>query len=398
MSMEALQTEDISESRSLKEQGADWAKRAYENLEKLEIPAKIKEEIRQSLETPQLGPYHNEGVEMASHVGRISEVVDQINEGSFKFDEIGLPSDLENDAKNMIERAIKANYSNMQLYALLHDIAKQRCMNIEDSEKKQRVFTLDEWKTLVAENGGDKDKAQTALVEQGYKKIGYRIGKELAATSGGQEKDHGDEAGVMIQELGERDPETKDFAEKNLPLIIKAIQNHELHFQVFNDAKTANRYEKSLKEKFSQEEIDFIYAVCFIDISGSLNKEGKADYSGFKNMVNAKKLYEIIADCGVQNTDALKNLGTENEVLTKITQLKKDEALKKLILGTDDLAAMEGLFDSWGIKSEDDKKLMSEIISKNLGQENPIAVINQSMPNNLKRYTKNLKQYLEVKV
>ncbi|MBI3633809.1 MAG: hypothetical protein HY226_05995 [Candidatus Vogelbacteria bacterium] len=385
-----------------KEKSAKWDKRAYDTLEKIEMPGKLREWTRPSLETPQLGPYHNEAIELSGHIGRIMEVTEDIKEGRFNFYEIGLPKELADEAKIMIERAVRANYESMNLYALEHDRAKHACMNIEDNQKKQRIFTLEEWRALVAENGGDKEKAQQALIAQGYTKIGYRISKELAKANGQEERDHGDEAEKMLVELGESDPEVKTFVEQKMGLIMKAITNHEMHFQVFNQSKSASRYEKSLKEKFSQEEIDFIFAVCFIDIAGSLNKEGKSDYTGFQNMVNSKRLYDIVSNCGLQNTEPLRNLGTEADVLAKIEQLRRDEivreAMKNMALGPEDVVAMESMFDVWGVKSSEDKSSLSEAINKSLGQNNPLDVINRSLPNNLKRYSKSIKQYLETKI
>lgn len=374
-----------------------WMRIGRENLESIPMPEMLKSLIRESLETPQLGPYHNEGPEMAAHLGLIMETVDAIISGQFDFHALGLPLDLEHIVKERITRVLKANAEQMKTYAYLHDLAKLKCMNIEDAEGNQRVFTMEEWRELVSQNGGDKEQARSVLTSQGFTKIGYRIGGELAKKLGVEDKDHGDEAEKLLLELGEKDPEVKQLID-GLGLILKGIANHELHFQVFNNAKSAKSFEKSFVKNFNEDEIDFIYAACFIDIAGSLNDQGRSDFQGFRNMVVARESHGLIANSGLKNVEPLINLDTIEKVKSKIEQLKKEEAAKGVKLEESDVTSILEQAAGWGITNEGDLGELQEALRNAIGKENPTAVIAQALPNKLKRTIKNIKGYIETKL
>ncbi len=395
---EAQQNSAEEESAGVERESVErWMKLGRENLESIPMPESLKSLIRESLETPQLGPYHNEGPEMAAHLGLIMENVDTINSDKFDFRTLGLPQDLEEKVKERITRAIKANYEQMRTYAYLHDLEKPSCMNIEDAGGKQRVFTMEEWRELVAQNGGDKEKAMVVLTGQGYTKIGYRIGGELAKELGIEDKDHGDEGEKMLLDMAAKDEEMKKFID-DLELILKGIANHELHFQVFNNAKSAGKFEKFLASNFSEDEIDFIYAACLIDIAGSLDKNGQSDFQGFRNMVVARENHGLIKSSGLKNVESLVNLDSVEKVKSRIEQLKKEAAAKEIKLEDADVVSLTEQAKTWGITSEDDMNELQKALSEAVGKENPASIVGQTLPNKLKRYIKNIKGYLETKV
>lgn len=374
-----------------------WMKLGHENLESIPMPESLKSLVRESLETPQLGPYHNEGPEMAAHLGLIMETIEAINSDKFDFRTLGLPQDLENKVKERITKAINANYEQMRTYAYLHDLAKPSCMNIEDADGKQRVFTMKEWRDLVTQNGDDKEKAMAVLTGQGYTKIGYRIGGELAKELGIEDKDHGDEGEKILLDMAAKDREMQRFVD-GLRLILKGIANHELHFQVFNNAKSAGKFKKFLANKFSEAEIDFIYSACLIDIAGSLDENGQSDFQGFRNMVVARENHSLIVDSRLKNIESLVNLDSVEKVKSKIEQLEKEIAAKEIRLEDADVVSITEQATAWGITNEDDMNQLRNELNDAVGKENPLSIIGQALPNKLKRYIKNIKEYLETKV
>ncbi len=374
-----------------------WMKLGRENLEAISMPESLKVLVRESLDTPQLGAYHNEGPEMSAHLGLIMETVDHINSGKFDFASLGLPKNLEDKVRERTERAISLNYEKMKTYAYLHDLAKPVCMNIENTDGVQRVFTLGEWNELVVQNGGDKEKALAALKEQGNKKIGYRIGGELAKSLGIEDKDHGDEAERMLLKMSENDEEIKNFT-SDLDLILKGVANHELHFQVFNKVSSGGGYAKYLASRFSDDEIDFIYTACLIDIAGSLNKDGKSDFQGFRNMVVARESHDLMVGSGLPNTESLTNLDTNEKVINGIKELQKLELLKKLVLDESDVDQILSNASKWGITKEEDVAELKKVLVESVGKENPTSVIGQALPKQLKRYIKDIKGYFESKL
>lgn len=268
-----------------------WAKMGRESLESLEIPESLKEEMRRSLDTPQFGPYHNEGLRMDSHLGLMMENVDQIHAGTFDFAELGLSEEEQPEAEKLVKSAIDANYDDMRSYAYVHDLKKPDCMNWEFEGKRQEFKTMDDWGAIVKGAKGDEE-IQARLKEMGVKKIGYRLDKTL---TGDEDKEHGEEGEKFVRQLAEKDPEVKEFI-RDKGLILTGVANHEMHFKVFGQAKSPKRYKEEIADKFKPEEIGFIYAACLIDIASSLNEQGKADYKGFRNMVTAKLMYDEIQD------------------------------------------------------------------------------------------------------
>ncbi len=152
-------------------------------------------------------------------------------------------------------------------------------------------------------------------------KIGYRHSAEL---TGGEAKDHGETAEGSLRERSQSDPQVADFL-KDKELILTGVANHEIHFQVFSGAKSALQYERNIASRFSEEEIGFIYAACLIDIAGSVKPDGTSDFSGFRNMAEARESYLTIQEFVVARQEAGKPL-RENEV----AELKNLQGLDKV--------------------------------------------------------------------
>jgi hypothetical protein len=261
-----------------------------------ELPESLKQLIRESLDTPQYGPYHNEGLKMETHLGLMMENIAAIADGSFDFHALGLGPESEKIVRETITAAIQANLDNMKIYAYLHDLEKPNCMALKLTDKTQKILSLKEWKQILESQNYDEAAVLEYLKGLGVKSITYRHEESL---TGGEAKDHGPEGGKTIKQLAKIDPGIAAFI-PGRELILTGIENHEMHFQVFSGSRSAKQYYQNLVELFKPEEISFIYAVCLIDIASSLGPDGNPDYSGFRNMVEAHVCYQLVQDFAEQ--------------------------------------------------------------------------------------------------
>ncbi len=387
-----------------------WHKKGLEELERLSIPPVLKDKIRESLETPQLGPYHNEGDEMSSHLGLMMENIDAILDGTFDFGRCGIPKEYEDDAIEQIRGALRANATEMRIYAYLHDLEKMGCMNVEyfkDGKKEQRRFTQEEWSAIKEKCANDPVKIKEWFSSQGITKVGYRITKAIAEQEGTKERDHGETATETLRKMAESNKDVATFLQ-GLDLILKGVENHELHFQVFNSARSAKQYAAHLSDIFSLEEIDFIYAACFIDIASSLDAGGEGSYKGFQNMLIArnahKKIQQFIKDFQKQyekslsenDINSLMNVEGIDKVEEKIRALEKQERLKDVMLSEGDVGEIVNHFTAWKV-SENDQNIFRDVLHGLVGEKNVVSVLGQRLPNPLKRYMGQIKEYMENK-
>ena len=274
-----------------------WVEMGRKTLESItELPESLKQLIRESLDTPQYGPYHNEGLKMETHLGLMMENIAAIADGSFDFHALGLGPESEKIVKETITAAIQANLDNMKIYAYLHDLEKPNCMALKLADKSQKILSLKEWKQVLESHNYDEAAVLEYLKGLGAKSITYRHEEGL---TGGAAKDHGPEGGKTIRQLAKIDPGIAAFI-PGRELILTGIENHEMHFQVFSGSRSAKQYYQNLVELFKPEEISFIYAVCLIDIASSLGPDGNPDYSGFRNMVEAHICYQLVQDFAEQ--------------------------------------------------------------------------------------------------
>lgn len=287
-----------------------WARIGRERLEALPLPRALVDIIRPTLDTPQFGPYHNEGMRMDAHLGAILDAAEQIRVGTFDFSALGLPPDRVAEVQQLLERVARERADDLTTYAYLHDVKKPDTMNVELADGSQRVFTMIEWEAIVAEAGGDEERIRQALGARGITKIGYRHDEAIAPD--GQSHDHGPEGAAELERFAGQDPEIAAFlADKRL--ILTGVAAHEMHFQAFPGTSSAKQYAEKIASRFSFEEVDFILAVNFLDIAGSKGPDGRSDYMSFRNMVEARAAHERITAFRQQRETAGRPL-RENEL------------------------------------------------------------------------------------
>ncbi|MBI4433983.1 hypothetical protein HY632_04350 [Candidatus Uhrbacteria bacterium] len=334
------------------EQRDRWARRGRETLETLPVPATLLPIIRATLDTPQFGPYHNEGLRMDAHFGAILEAVEQIADGTFDVDALGLPLDRCDAAKELFTKVVRDHRTAIAIYVYLHDLKKPDCMNVELADGSARIFTMEEWRALVAGAHGDDAQVRAALRERGITKIGYRHDAKL---TGGIERDHGPEGVQYLEALGREHKDVADFLRERT-LILAGIANHEMHFQAFPHSASAKLYQEKIASRFSEEEAHFILTVCFLDMAGSKSPDGSSEYVGLRNMLASRDAYRVIEDYHAQreatsrplpkNTyGQLLNIDGMDAVRQKITHLEQPP--KPTALTPAQLALVEQRLPDW---------------------------------------------------
>jgi hypothetical protein len=399
--------------------------RKLKDLKIISLPENLAELIEKSLKTPQISAYHQEGPILAYHIEEMLKAIEEIREGKYNFDLLQLPANLKEETKNMIIEKVKRYSEELKLFAFLHDLGKAECLVLQNSKSlnelrrlpkeereekinaireelkqirgqhllkkslKQQVelppvylLSLEEWEEILRELGNDIGSALQFLQEH-YDKTFFRKEKEYFE----EERDHGEESVVLVRKaLSESQIRLSEDEQKILDLILKIIENHEVHFQVFTTARSAKNYEAHIKSRFEEDEINLFYTACFIDIAASLCDDKKPNFQGFANMVIAKKNYELIQNSGLtdENKRNLMNLDILPEELEKrIEEFKKkeklDQALKEHKLTKEDIEEALAKLNF----PDDIKEGLRSLIGKNVSEA--LGYLGRTLPPHLKR-------------
>ena len=228
----------------------------------------LSEKIKLSLETPQLGKYHNEGPQMDSHLKLILKNLEKVTKGIF-YKEVS--NDLKEVFQSMVSNEERKNDINPDFidYTFLHDISKPDCLSLKiEGEKKRVEISWEEWK-----NGADKS-SQT----YNGKKIETISYFHQSEGSMGQ---HGNKAASFLRNFGVPD------------IIIKAIAKHEVAYQ-FSKINPKVYKKHFIDSGFSLEEQNFILLASYLDSSSSLDQNHKPNLKSFENLVASKRNFELI--------------------------------------------------------------------------------------------------------
>jgi hypothetical protein len=399
--------------------------RKLKDLKIVSLPENLAELIGKSLKTPQISAYHQEGPILAYHIEEMLKAIEEVREGKYNFDLLELPANLKEETKNMIIETTKRYSEELKLFAFLHDLGKTECLVLQNSkflnelrrlpkeEREEKIkaireelkqirsqhllkqslkeqaelppvylLSLEEWEEILRELGDDIDSALQFLQEH-YDKTFFRKEKEYFE----EERDHGEESVILIRKaLSESQIQLPEDEQKILDLILKLVENHEVHFQVFTTARSAKNYEAHIKSRFEEDEINLFYTACFIDIAASLGDDKKPNFQGFVNMVIAKKNYELIQNSGLtdENKRNLMNLDILPEELEKrIEEFKKkeklDQALREHKLTEEDI---EEVFAKLNFP-DDIKEGLRSLIGKNVSEA--LGYLGRTLPPHLKR-------------
>jgi hypothetical protein len=309
------------ELRFQKEQESQPERR--KNLNKLikelfdESP-KLEALIQTSYDVPQMGPHHNEGMYMDTHLELIISRIDDLAKGIV---DPSLSPELRSillrvGGQGLEEEAKMERVALLKKYALLHDIAKKDCLTLkpfsaddypkeelpsfeEDTdelarknpkiakikkslqsslravgeivlpEKEPIEITWDEWIDMLPKElktSTDPKALFKFLFDEGFGSISY--------VQDSARRFHGPEGAKTLHGHGDQDP-----------LLIEAIAKHEKGF-TFEVADT-QRYD-AIYGDLSEEEQDWVIAASYLDQSGSIKREGGTDISSIDRLLIAR--------------------------------------------------------------------------------------------------------------
>ncbi len=251
---------EVEWERRVKEEARTRPERLarLERLSEELFPGKEKEPlrtaIREGFDTPQWGDYHNEGLFLDTHLTLIIERIEgvcgdesQATEALAGLDEV---------IALRIRRALQKNPANAKRYALLHDIEKRTTIGFvtlnEKGKRQTHEMPLEMWKAHLGAHP-DPVAVRTSFQAFQLKSISYNK--------------HGQKGADTAESYGMD------------TMIVKGIGFHELGFQ--DDVTT-----KTIREQgaLTEDEIDFIVAVNFLDQSSSWRKDGKGDTAAMQKI------------------------------------------------------------------------------------------------------------------
>lgn len=317
----------------------------------------LRTQIERSLETPQWGTHHNEGMFMDSHIDLIMEQIDAVEQNIFH-------PKITEATQVAMHRAIVANKEHMERYALLHDISKPDCMTLKFVTPKaaqqlgfdsaEPPITLEAWKELLEKSelgrmalNGDEHALKLWCEQHELKGISYyQIGKM-----------HGETGATTLHEM-------------NLGIdatTLVAIEHHEDAFQF--SYLDVQRY-MSCYRGVTEAGRDYATLGSYVDSMASLLKDGTPDLTNFEYLANSREklntLIEVLLELGG-------DLVTREQILTAFDQFldNKDQNVPNLRKPILDLVERIGQerFDARKLAIGFEKLFFSDVIVRNTEKE-----------------------------
>lgn len=265
---------DIPEKRRAQEtfERRSRCERLRGRIDKLFPPEKTSEGVRQaiqdSLDVPQWGEYHNEGMYMDTHLDRILDVLEDARQGV--FDE-AVPESIK-----YILQATADQREQLEQYAFLHDIEKRDCMLVKFDDGRTESLDWAAWKVLAGELADEPNPERLAkfFKQQGISSISYYHPENKAQQQSG--KKHGSEGVEFLQAQGY----------VMSPVIQEAIGRHEVAYQF--SRSTPAQYEKHFGD-LSEEARNFVLLASYSDTMASLRENGSPDLGNFLAVVESMR-------------------------------------------------------------------------------------------------------------
>jgi len=263
----------------------------------------LSEKIKRSLETPQLGEYHNEGQRMDSHLSLMLVSLERLIQGNVHEMLVG-ETELVKIMQGVATAHDEKEPERITIapacveYVFFHDIAKPDCLSLKfEDEKKGFDISWQQWKTI--ESGGEPYRWKGKPI----KSISFYHASE------GPYGQHGNKGAQALKGKGiSRD-------------ILTAIHNHEVVFQQFDRISAAN-YEKHFVEPgFTEDLRNFIFTGSYIDLVSSIRPDGKPNLDRFVNLVRSRNNFLLIQEYMKKGSvfpgNSLVNLKKRNDILTR---------------------------------------------------------------------------------
>lgn len=253
----------------------DRLMRRVEELFPGERMRELREDIRRSLDVPQRGEYHNEGMFMDSHLDLILEQVDNIAADRF-------PDRIPESVREAMRRTLARDRASVERYVFLHDISKADCLSVTvDGEKKP--VTWQEWQAMLQGDadgqralGGDEEALRRFCEKRGISGVSYMQEREDGIVQ------HGAEGSEKLREQGIGDD-----------AMLAAIDSHEVAYQ-FSRINAAT-YDKFFGE-MTPEARDFALTASFVDTMASLRPDGTPDLSNFLALTASREKAGVARD------------------------------------------------------------------------------------------------------
>lgn len=230
----------------------------------------LREEIRESLDTPQFGIYHKEGMLMDSHVIRILKNIADIKAGKFSLE---LPPEI----KEILQSTVTEHFLDFCRYAFLHDLAKKDCLTLKYPARNEELSWEEYCRRFPEATRTDPSALAAALQAQEIISVGYY--------QTGNKRKHGASA---VKNLSAR------FSGQFPEILLTAINKHEVAFE-FKVDKTLplNAYTEHFS-KLSAEQIAWVLVASYIDTTASLRENGQPDLTNFQVMLDTMHNYQVI--------------------------------------------------------------------------------------------------------
>lgn len=301
--------------------------RALENV--CERFPQVAERVRRSLETPQIGFYHNEGPTMEAHLRKVLAALEDVAAGRFPKALAGLPEicQLLKEGATLPEPdQSEAQRLNPEMvdYVFFHDIAKPDCLTLGFEDGTKEEISWEQWRAVAS---GEKPfkKGEKSITSVSY----YHDSK-------GDVGHHGNTgADQLAGQLG-----------ISADLLV-AMRRHEIAYQ-FPKISAGAYEEHFVRPGFTEAQQRFILLASFIDTSGSLRENGSPDYTNFialaQSRLNFRRLQQFIESGARFSQHGLSELRRRDTPITdadieKIIIRQKQYDLGRLEAGLQSLIA-----------------------------------------------------------
>lgn len=248
----------------------------------------LEEAIKRSLQTPQLGPHHNEGPRMDAHLELIIGTLYDICDGR-------IADDIPEEIRELIIDTVvieappgsgrKVPNPELVEYAFLHDISKPDCMSLEVEGREGKIeITWSEW--LEIEAGSEPYRLKVKKLDENGQELEEEL--EIKSFSYYQEsrKDEGKHGNAGAEFIIAQGADVS-------PEVLQAMRLHEVAYQ-FVKIKGVTYEEHFVKPGFSEHQRNMIITASYIDLMASLSLDGSPDLDSLVYLIHSRANLRLI--------------------------------------------------------------------------------------------------------
>jgi len=255
------------------------------------VPADLVADVERSLVVPQVGPYHQEGPFMDSHLVRVLATLEDIADGQ-------IDERVPETVRSLMVKAVESvGLDTCRLYVLLHDADKATCLTLVFTDGSKRAITWGEWTAMFTGTTGDE--LSSFCQESGIEQISYYQDQD------GVKRTHGRVTAERLRGRG-------DIPE----IVVSAIEEHELAFTFGTRGGTNIPLIERMVEGKDDICVGFTFAVNYADQMGSYREDGRPDMGYFLLMTESFVAFRQLAEltARIVKTDRLHKQKVEKVV------------------------------------------------------------------------------------